>query len=111
MKPYKKKGSVKVQEKSEQLVNEFAKDNDEDIVHPIAPQPTINFMTNENIIGSSIGISTAMLAALDFEKLYGIDQETDQSAYLNEKFEDESLTTSNFGTIGGERKHRNGIEF
>merc|ERR1711892_185539 len=81
-----------------------------DIIHSIATKPIINFMTNENIIESSIGISTAMLAAMNFEKLYGIDQETDQPGYLNEEFENESLTNNNFGTIGGERKNKNGIK-
>jgi len=60
-------------------------------------------------MGNSMSISTTMLT-MDFEKLYGIDREFEEPFPRNVEWENETLTTNHFGTIGGERKSRNPIQ-
>ena len=63
-----------------------------------------DFKCQERINESTMGISTNILAAMDFEKIYEIEREFDEPFQLHEEWENEPINVNNFGTIGGERK-------
>eukprot|EP00090_Calanus_glacialis_P038243 TRINITY_DN6682_c0_g1_i1.p1 TRINITY_DN6682_c0_g1~~TRINITY_DN6682_c0_g1_i1.p1 ORF type:complete len:1040 (-),score=261.31 TRINITY_DN6682_c0_g1_i1:154-3273(-) len=94
----------KVTEKTANGFNNF-----DDINISTSTPPISDFVTNENMTENR-DITSFMMAAMDFEKLYELDRESDQPYYLNEEYENESVTTNHFGTIGGERKIKNVVK-
>ena len=98
----KRKNSGKPLEENEIEVNDFKPCDAVD--KNIESTSRNQFFQNENRIDENLEISSILLSAIDFEKLYELDRENDQPFYFNEAFDNEPVTMNTFGTIGEERK-------